>query len=183
MMRRSSARSSWVAIAAELASAAGGSARTTRRLPVGRPARRSRTRWRSLRSTRLRVTAGPTARDTTKPARAGPGSPLEFRWTTRIGEPARLPDRTVSANSSRRRRRAWAGSTGGAGQADRRLRPLARRAERIARPARVRIRRRKPWVLARRRLFGWKVRLLTEELQTRGPRTRPCRADRRRRAA
>ena len=31
----------------------------------------------------------------------------------------------------------------------------------MARPARVRMRRRKPWVLARRRLFGWKVRLLT----------------------
>src|SRR3954447_19024836 len=31
----------------------------------------------------------------------------------------------------------------------------------IARPARVRIRSRKPWVLDRRRLFGWKVRLLT----------------------
>ena len=31
----------------------------------------------------------------------------------------------------------------------------------MARPARVRIRRRKPWVLCRRRLFGWNVRLLT----------------------
>jgi hypothetical protein len=38
---------------------------------------------------------------------------------------------------------------------------LPRRADRMARPARVRMRRRKPWVLARRRLFGWKVRLLT----------------------
>jgi hypothetical protein len=46
-------------------------------------------------------------------------------------------------------------------QADRRARPLARRADRIARPARVRIRSRKPWVFERRRLFGWKVRLLT----------------------
>jgi hypothetical protein len=34
----------------------------------------------------------------------------------------------------------------------------------------VRIRRRKPWVLARRRLFGWKVRLLTRCL-------RCCQAD------
>ena len=32
--------------------------------------------------------------------------------------------------------------------------------DRIARPARVRMRRRKPWVLCRRRLFGWNVRLL-----------------------
>src|SRR5687767_1564611 len=33
----------------------------------------------------------------------------------------------------------------------------------IARPARVRIRSRKPWVLDRRRLFGWNVRLLTRD--------------------
>ena len=46
-------------------------------------------------------------------------------------------------------------------QAESSARPLRRRAARIARPARVRMRRRKPWVLARRRLFGWKVRLLT----------------------
>lgn len=50
-------------------------------------------------------------------------------------------------------------------QADRRARPLLRRVARIARPARVRIRSRNPWVLARRRLFGWKVRLLTRGLQ------------------
>jgi hypothetical protein len=49
-------------------------------------------------------------------------------------------------------------------QADRRARPLRRRAEIIARPARVRIRKRKPWVRLRRRLLGWNVRLLTEEL-------------------
>ena len=46
-------------------------------------------------------------------------------------------------------------------QAESSERPLRRRAARMLRPARVRIRRRKPWVLARRRLFGWKVRLLT----------------------
>lgn len=39
------------------------------------------------------------------------------------------------------------------------LRPLLRRAETMARPARVRIRVRKPCLWARRRLFGWKVRL------------------------
>jgi len=51
------------------------------------------------------------------------------------------------------------------GQADRLLRPLRRRAPRIARPARVRIRNRNPCVLARLRLLGWKVRfpLLTSE--------------------
>jgi hypothetical protein len=40
-------------------------------------------------------------------------------------------------------------------QAERRARPLDRRAEITARPARVRMRRRNPWVFARRRLLGW----------------------------
>ena len=40
-------------------------------------------------------------------------------------------------------------------------RPFLRRADRIARPARVRIRNLNPCVLARCRLFGWNVRLLT----------------------
>ena len=47
-------------------------------------------------------------------------------------------------------------------QALSRSRPLRLRAARTARPARVRIRSRKPCVFARRRLFGWNVRLLTE---------------------
>ena len=38
-------------------------------------------------------------------------------------------------------------------------RPLPRRPATMARPARVRMRRRKPCTRARRRLFGWKVRL------------------------
>ena len=37
----------------------------------------------------------------------------------------------------------------------------------MARPARVDMRSRKPWVLARRRLFGWKVRLLTGRARSR----------------
>ena len=45
-------------------------------------------------------------------------------------------------------------------QADSRSRPLERRAARMDRPARVRIRIRKPWVFARRRLFGWNVRFM-----------------------
>jgi hypothetical protein len=45
------------------------------------------------------------------------------------------------------------------GQAVSDRRPLRRRPVTMARPARVRIRNRKPWTLARRRLFGWKVRL------------------------
>jgi hypothetical protein len=47
------------------------------------------------------------------------------------------------------------------GQALSCARPLWRRAAMTARPARVRIRSRKPWTFARRRLFGWNVRLLT----------------------
>lgn len=55
-----------------------------------------------------------------------------------------------------------AAATNGLGQADRRSRPLPRRAARTARPARVLMRVRKPWVLARRRLLGWKVRFMAE---------------------
>jgi hypothetical protein len=40
-------------------------------------------------------------------------------------------------------------------QADSLSRPLERRDARMERPARVRMRSRKPWVFARRRLFGW----------------------------
>lgn len=47
------------------------------------------------------------------------------------------------------------------GYAESSRRPLRRRAARIARPARVRMRSRKPCTRARLRLFGWKVRLLT----------------------
>jgi len=68
----------------------------------------------------------------------------------------------LGATHSQRSRQHASGSTNA--QADRRLRPLRRRAEIIARPARVRIRRRKPWVRLRRRLLGWKVRLLTGKL-------------------
>lgn len=65
--------------------------------------------------------------------------------------------------------RGWAAGPGfhrcGAdAQADNSSRPLRRRPARMARPARVRMRSRKPWVFARRRLFGWKVRLLTTGL-------------------
>jgi len=45
-----------------------------------------------------------------------------------------------------------------------RSRPLRRRAAKMALPARVRMRSLKPWVLARRRLFGWKVRFMSKLL-------------------
>jgi len=47
-----------------------------------------------------------------------------------------------------------------------RARPLRRRDARMARPARVRMRSLNPCVFARRRLFGWNVRLLTDAPDT-----------------
>lgn len=61
-------------------------------------------------------------------------------------------------------------------QAERRFRPRARRARRMARPPLVRIRRRKPWVLARLRLLGWYVRF--KEEPPRGGRARSGVGDR-----
>ena len=68
--------------------------------------------------------------------------------------PVRIVDRKSSADFSRFSRASKRD------YADSSVRPLRRRAARIARPARVFMRRRKPWVFARRRVFGWKVRLL-----------------------
>jgi len=87
----------------------------------------------------------------------------------------RMPERVVWAKSVDRRNRWLAGNirTPGADsrlrvtdQAERRVRPFERRAARIARPARVRIRARKPCVLARLRLFGWKVRFMPGSVRT-----------------
>lgn len=61
-------------------------------------------------------------------------------------------------------------------QAERRFRPRARRARSTARPPLVRMRRRKPWVLARLRLFGWYVRF--NEEPPRGGRAQPEVGDR-----
>lgn len=64
------------------------------------------------------------------------------------------------------------------GQAVRERRPLRRRPETMARPARVRMRNRNPWTLARRRLFGWKVRLpLATAVSPRHLRTTRSRVD------
>jgi hypothetical protein len=164
--RRSSDRTTWPSSAARsawLAVAAGGLARNTRRLPAGRDCRYPAARCRSRRLTRFRTTAGPTARLTVKPIRGGSVIPSRTsRWPTSSGRPALLPDRIAAWNSVLRRIRAPDGSTGhhrraadgSAGQTLTRARPLRRRAARIARPARVRMRSRKPCVFARRRLFG-----------------------------
>lgn len=74
----------------------------------------------------------------------GPSSVPDCR--TEIGR----PPHSVPRGKHRRATRA---------QAVNACRPLRRRPETIARPARVRIRNRKPCTRARRRLFGWKVRL------------------------
>ena len=103
----SAARSAWRAVAAR------GLARTTNRLPSGRDPRYPRARCLSRRRTRLRTTAPPTARLTTKPTRAGSSWPA---WQSRCAEsscrPARRPPRIAAVKSERRRIRDAAGSTG-----------------------------------------------------------------------
>ena len=112
-----SARSSASASSAEDAVAAAGRARTTSRVPGGRASKRAATRCRSRRRTWLRMTAPPTARETTNPACAW-GAPLSLgaaRCTTTNGvatPPARRrPARSVATKSVLRRNRAPAGST------------------------------------------------------------------------
>jgi hypothetical protein len=104
----SAARSVWRAVAAR------GLARTTNRLPSGSDPRYPRARCLSRRRTRLRTTAPPTARLTTKPTRAGSSCPA---WQSRCAEsscrPARRPPRIAAVKSERRRIRDAAGSTGG----------------------------------------------------------------------
>ena len=63
-------------------------------------------------------------------------------------------------------------------QADSLERPLARRAFRIARPARVFIRALKPCFRFRRRLFGWNVRFVTTSLSVSLPHQTEDYADR-----
>jgi len=122
-----------------------------------------RAAWRSFRATRCRSTAPPTDFATMNPIRGAAPNPAAPRWpcTTRSGCEDRTPCLTVWLKSADRVIRYRAGSTGvrPVGQAVRERRPLRRRSATMARPARVRIRNRKPWTLARRRLFGWKVRL------------------------
>jgi hypothetical protein len=163
LVTRSSARSRSAASSEKLRPAADGAARRTSLLPAGSRRRRSCIRWRSRRRTRLRTTALPTPREIMNPTRDGAATDRTGvrRCTTTEPRAARRPCRTARENSGRRRNREAAGSTSLPAQADSSARPLRRRAARIARPARVRMRSRNPWVLARRRLFGWNVRLLT----------------------
>ncbi len=139
---------------------------------------------RSLRAVRWRTTALPTALDTTSPAlhRTGRRRSSALRGVTRtttteVLVPARAPERSIALKSWAFRMRCSTGSIfrtrtarpqAGNGpltcraeaQALSSLRPLRRRAEMIDRPARVRMRDRKPCLRLRRRLLGWKVRLV-----------------------
>ena len=96
------------------APAAAGSARTTQVVPAPSWSSLSRITWRRRRLTRLRVTAGPTARLTTKPTRAGRSASgsVTSRWTTTVSRPARRPRRIARAKSALRRRRCEVCNTG-----------------------------------------------------------------------
>lgn len=146
-----------------MASRLPGSARTTIHSAGSSSPITSRATCRRRRATRCRSTAPPTDFVTMKPTRgaAPAGIPLLQACTTRSGCGARTPHFTVWLKSADRVIRYRAGSTGRrpVNQAVSERRPLRRRPVTMARPARVRIRSRKPWTLARRRLFGWKVRL------------------------
>ncbi|CAN5171596.1 hypothetical protein BH11ACT7_BH11ACT7_11640 [soil metagenome] len=148
---------------AEIADRLPGRARITTRSDGSSSSIMVRAIWRSLRATRWRSTADPTDLDTTKPTRGPSLLPSSRRtWTTMSGWAARTPRFTVAPKSVDRVIRYCAGSkvpTTRANQAVSERRPLRRRSVTIARPARVRIRSRNPCTRARRRLFGWNVRL------------------------
>ena len=153
----------------------GGAAERGRCPPAGGPpASSSRSAARRRRRTRLR-THGPSrrpCRPRSRPAAAWPAAPgggasqvtvsgprrARRPWRRRswkraaVGDPPELRARRGHVGSLHRggHRRRSAGR-----YADRRLRPLSRRARTTARPARSDMRWRKPWRLARRRLFGW----------------------------
>jgi hypothetical protein len=141
-----------------------GSARITRSVPVGRESTTSCPIDRSRRVTRLRVTALPTAFETINPTRVGSDTPRLATYSRACGVPTRRPVLTVERKSpavtTRFARLSTKESTQSYSYAESSVRPLRRRAARIDRPARVRMRRRKPCTFARRRLFGWKVLLL-----------------------
>lgn len=90
--------------------AAPGKARTTTSIGVSTPESASATRWRRRRLTRLRVTALPTAFDTTKPAREG-GQVRGTAWTTSVRRPTRTPSRETRRKSTEDFSRDPAGST------------------------------------------------------------------------
>lgn len=167
-MSRRSARRTSDSSSAEVAAPDAGSARITRLCHGSREnsSRRTAVTCRNLRDTECRVTAFPTALDTTNPIRGPPEttvSVLSCKYTTTVRVPFLRPRRTVSLNSEDDRSRCSGASTvvvwGGTRYAVTLSRPLRRRADTMARPARVLMRARKPCLRERRRLLGWKVRL------------------------
>ena len=154
--------------------------------PPGSEAIRLRISSRSRRFTRLRTTAEPTARLTTKPtfgpASLGTGPAGNSSAPETTEPPARRPARNVRRNSSELLIRVCCGSTTPPAQpwlparlarwragrsGAQLLAALAAARGEHGTAGRVRIRSRKPWTFARRRLFGWNVRLLTGAPETR----------------
>src|SRR6478609_9206147 len=163
-VRRNAVRNS-CSSRAEIACRLLGSARITTRSAGSSSSITVPATWRSRRATRCRCTALPTDFETTSPMR-GPSparrSPARNACTTRSGCTARTPRLTVAPKSVDRVIRYRAGSTAldpASNHAVSLRRPLPRRFDTIALPARVRIRSRNPCTRARRRLLGWKVRL------------------------
>jgi len=97
--------------AEKLARLAAGSALTTMSVPGGIVGISCAIIARSLRFTRFRVTADPTALDTTKPARGARLGSSRRRWSTRCFLPNRAPCRTTRSKSAEQRIRCAAGST------------------------------------------------------------------------
>ena len=108
---RRSAGSRSAANSACPAVAAAGCARTTTMQPSGRLPRRTLISSRRRRFTRLRTTAGPTARLTTKPTFAGSPPGTTIKWALSVRPPARRPVRVTSRNSCGRLTRDCRGST------------------------------------------------------------------------
>lgn len=135
-------------IAGPVRVAAPGRARITMSWSTNSPSR-GRTVSRICREIRCRCTEFPTLPPTTSPTRAGPGSPLRYIWKYRTR--TRCLERNVARKSFASLRRCCLGSIH---QALTRSRPFRRREFTIERPARVRIRSRKPCLRERRLLLG-----------------------------
>ncbi len=109
--RRFRVRSRSAANAHVVEPAAAGVARRATKAPTGNPPRRSRMRWRNLRLTRLRVTAFPTALETTSPTCGGLVLPsTTLRCATTVDAAARRP-RTARVKSVEAVMRLAEGST------------------------------------------------------------------------
>ena len=157
------ARRSAVATSARSSAGASDAApgpRRTRYEPRGSRGASARTTSRARRRSRLRTTAVPHWRPIAYPTCGNnPGVPSSTGAKRARTGP--LDPRTRERCSSAKAARLVIRPTFRAGtmpQTVRRWRPLSRRDFRMARPARVDMRLRKPWVFARLRVLGWYVR-------------------------